>query len=986
MHRRSRGSLRERAACPSTSDGRASKANSFVELKANRKGRKQMRKRGKYVLAAAAGMTVVLGASRAQADNAISLGNPAGGTYTQDFNTLPITGTSSSAAGVFDNDITIPGWYANRSSNPEAGVWGADDGSSGTGALYFYGTTGSTDRALGSVASGTTGQIAYGAKFINNAGASTIINSITITYTGEQWRNGGNATVQPLTFSYRIGGAQFPKANTTAGSGTVPSSTAAADDSITSGFTIVPALTFNSPVTGATASALDGNAAANRTPISSSITGLNIAPGTPFWVRFYDVNDAGNDHGLAVDDFQVTYGTTTLAGSDSVVTNTGPTTLTLGRTMITQGATIPLSKSGGPTAASVLSSSQNIQGAGLVFSNAGTQTGNATVGFINAGSVNGTVSIHNTATDSAGAGQGSADPDDVINITADALNNRQVSASLTISALTGSTYTGPVVYSSPDSDDTATRITVKSTATTSSTGPTSAINDTVAAGTQDVLFNGPSVTMTRNATVFFRTSGTQRATPSLAVTGEGLPGEQTRSALFAVVATVYQPASISANLPINPGDLLKIINADSNDNTSANGNFGRRAGARVISLNGSRDSAFSITGLAAGTFASNTGTVIGLGNSDGLGATFSGALNFDATHRLNGAYTGQLLIGLETANQAILGSAANDISPVNVPLNVVNSATSGTHAGTYSLDGGTLVAGTIDLSGSYAQSGGTATFDAITGTGSVSIVSGTADVIGSVGAMQVNTTASLIVGATSPATDSGSLAVVGNVALAANGAAASVVGSLVVGDNTAGTTAQLDLANNDLIIPYGAAPSPLATIRTLLKAGYNGGAWNGNGISSTAANTHAGQALGYGEAGDAGVTLLDGVAITGPAAVVKYTYYGDSSLDGKVDLGNDFNLFLQGFLKPSLLTDANRWEFGDYNYDGNVTMADFQLFVDGFKTQGGALGDLTDVISGSSLLTSAQKSALFAVVPEPSSIAVLALVAAGVTSRRRRSQ
>ena len=32
------------------------------------------------------------------------------------------------------------------------------------------------------------------------------------------------------------------------------------------------------------------------------MTGLNWQPGEDLWVRWADINDAGNDHGLAIDD------------------------------------------------------------------------------------------------------------------------------------------------------------------------------------------------------------------------------------------------------------------------------------------------------------------------------------------------------------------------------------------------------------------------------------------------------------------------------------------------------------------------------------------------------------------------------------------------------------------------------------------------------------------------------------------------------------
>jgi hypothetical protein len=50
---------------------------------------------------------------------------------------------------------------------------------------------------------------------------------------------------------------------------------------------------------------LNGNAAANRTALSSSVT-LSIANGATVWIRWTDVDVTGADDGLAVDDFSLT--------------------------------------------------------------------------------------------------------------------------------------------------------------------------------------------------------------------------------------------------------------------------------------------------------------------------------------------------------------------------------------------------------------------------------------------------------------------------------------------------------------------------------------------------------------------------------------------------------------------------------------------------------------------------------------------------------
>jgi hypothetical protein len=212
---------------------------------------------------------------------AINLSNP----YAQEFNLLASSGNSNS----WIDDSTIGGWYANRTT------YAAGTGSSNTGALYSFGSV-SSDRGLGSVASGGTGTVLWGVRFVNNT--ANTISALNIGYVGEQWRNGGSSTTSPsvaqkLDFQYQIGAS-----------------------SLTSGTWIDFApLDFTSPTFGTTsASALDGNAAANRTNLSASLSGLSMAPGQEIWLRWSDSNDANNDHGLAIDDFGISAGFATRAG------------------------------------------------------------------------------------------------------------------------------------------------------------------------------------------------------------------------------------------------------------------------------------------------------------------------------------------------------------------------------------------------------------------------------------------------------------------------------------------------------------------------------------------------------------------------------------------------------------------------------------------------------------------------------------------------
>ena len=195
--------------------------------------------------------------------------------YNQTFDSLANTGTGIT----WTDDTTISGWYSTRT------MYNSGTGSSNTGALYSFGATTSTERALGSVASGGTGTIYYGARFVNDTGNP--VTSLTIAYTGEQWRDGGNATpvAQPLDFSYQVG---------------------ATVTSLTTGtWTDVNLLDFVSPTFTTSAAALDGNAAANRVNLSQSVS-VSIPAGQEIMLRWTDINDTGNDHGLAIDDLTVT--------------------------------------------------------------------------------------------------------------------------------------------------------------------------------------------------------------------------------------------------------------------------------------------------------------------------------------------------------------------------------------------------------------------------------------------------------------------------------------------------------------------------------------------------------------------------------------------------------------------------------------------------------------------------------------------------------
>ncbi len=206
--------------------------------------------------------------------------------YTQNFDTLAATTAGNIA---WSNDSTIVGWSLFNRDNAAIGTYNANDGSSNIGSFYSFGTAGAPDRALGSVASGgayfgsppsnaLAGYIALAVT--NNTG--TALASISLSLDGEQWRNGGNTTPQSLGLEYGFGGT-FASVASWRG---------------------VSDFTFTSPVATATAAPVNGNVAGLVAGLGGSII-TNWAVGDTLWLRWSDLNDTGNDHGLAIDNLSL---------------------------------------------------------------------------------------------------------------------------------------------------------------------------------------------------------------------------------------------------------------------------------------------------------------------------------------------------------------------------------------------------------------------------------------------------------------------------------------------------------------------------------------------------------------------------------------------------------------------------------------------------------------------------------------------------------
>lgn len=211
--------------------------------------------------------------------------------YTQDFNGL----ASSGGPFTWTDNSTLAGWYAKTdlTASPVPTTYAINTGSSTSGALCSFGVAGTnaiTERGFGIVAAngfvGTANGVRsgyYGWRLKNNTG--TTLTSVTVTWTGEQWRKNGTATPQSLILAYQTSASAIT--DLTAGSWTAAGST------------------FTSPILTTTAINIDGNAPANRTAGITVTIAVSLPAGSEIMLRWADLNDGGNEHIMGIDDVTV---------------------------------------------------------------------------------------------------------------------------------------------------------------------------------------------------------------------------------------------------------------------------------------------------------------------------------------------------------------------------------------------------------------------------------------------------------------------------------------------------------------------------------------------------------------------------------------------------------------------------------------------------------------------------------------------------------
>jgi hypothetical protein len=189
---------------------------------------------------------------------------------------------------------TMSGWYGECDGDygpGEGGQLGAADGSTTTGGIYSFGPAtspaASLNRALGLIATSTSGGTHFGLKLIN--ATTNNLNYVSLQFVGEFWKRGTKP--KTMVFSYNVDPA---------GNG----STLSTSEITAASTNVVTNLTFSFPTAGVVGGT-NGTLAINQTNLA--VTNLALASpwqsGSALWLIWSINDDTGSGQGYGIDNF-----------------------------------------------------------------------------------------------------------------------------------------------------------------------------------------------------------------------------------------------------------------------------------------------------------------------------------------------------------------------------------------------------------------------------------------------------------------------------------------------------------------------------------------------------------------------------------------------------------------------------------------------------------------------------------------------------------
>jgi hypothetical protein len=180
----------------------------------------------------------------------------------------------------------------------------------------------------------------------------------------------------------------------------------------------------------------------------------------------------------------------------------------------------------------------------------------------------------------------------------------------------------------------------------------------------------------------------------------------------------------------------------------------------------------------------------------------------------------------------------------------------------------------------------------------------------------------------------------------------------------------LDLRNNDLIVRNG----DIAALQAAVKSWYAGGARNGPGLGSSLSTASSYTTLAVvlnSASGQPYFPTFDGSSVSASDVLVKYTYLGDTNLDGKLD-GLDYKHIMEGYVNG-----LSGWMNGDVDYSGGaVTLSDVQAFLAAYNYYTANAGSLPTY-------PSSETTAAAAAIPDPGAGSLAASIGLLSLTRRR---